>query len=137
MVFTTQTINTLTAIASILAIITFVYAIFAYFINNRRKLGINKRKIRYIPVNFNCNFLDGLGKNGINYSKVSESDLPDILEKFDKDESLFEKLPGVYEQLEKYSDLKSEINFYKKLEFLAIATALLSAIIIGLNYYTC
>jgi hypothetical protein len=68
---------------------------------------------------------------------VSESDLPDILEKFDKDESLFEKLPGVYEQLEKYSDLKSEINFYKKLEFLAIATALLSAIIIGLNYYTC
>ncbi len=135
--FTTQTVNTLTAIASILAIITFVFAIFAYFINNRRKLGINRRKIRYIPVNFNNDFLDGLSKNGINYSKVSVRDLPDIFEKFDKDESLFEKLPVVYEQLEKYSDLRSEIDFYKKLEFLAIAAALLSVIIIGLNYYTC
>jgi hypothetical protein len=111
-----------------------VYSIIAFFVSNRRKSKISKRKTRYILVQFNRNFLKILKEIGLDYEKVQESDLPVILKKFDDDDALFEKASGVYEQLEKFNDLKSEIDFYQRLECMAIVWALLLLLITGALY---
>ena len=118
--FSTQTASNISSIASLIAIIVFFYSITAYFINNRRKCKNNKRKIKYIVANFNCNFLSGLKKNGFSFDKVKEKDLQKILDKFENDDSLFEKLFGVYKELETYSELKGEIIFLQLLEKVTI-----------------
>lgn len=133
MAFNTNTVNTITVLASSIAIIVFIYSIFAYFINNRRKCNNNKRKIKYIPVNFNRNYLDSLKKHGVEYSKVEEADLPNILQQFDNNVELFEELSGVYKSLEEYSELKSEIEFYEKLEKTTLITTFIAFIILGLT----
>jgi hypothetical protein len=78
--------------------------------------------------------LPNLAKKGIEYTKVQESDLPDILKRFDDAVTLIEELSGVYEQLEKYSELKSEIVFYEKLENTTVFISLLAIRILGIIF---